>query len=122
MAQYDNARDLSDRLVEKYGRTVTYRRQTANTPADPTKPYEVAADTVETSTVFAVVVPSGVKHKDDTLIQKQRDRVHIAATELGFRPTMKDEILDGTDILRIMDFEVIAPGDQDVLYILETMK
>lgn len=55
---------------------------------------------------------------DGTLIQRGDQRLYVPA--LGFvRPATNDRITVGADVFTVVGVEVLAPGDTDILYIIQ---
>lgn len=119
----DHARfiELAQRLIDKHGRTVTLE-VLSSTPADANKPWKGAAEpTVASSySVKGVFVPLssaealGLKITDNELLRGVNETLLVAATADDFRSC--NSVSDSSVRHRIKFAEVLAPGDQTILY------
>lgn len=125
MAEYDSARALAERLIDKKGRPLTLRKvtDTVDTPdADPRPWVPAASQVAEVSlTVRGVVLDAKRTFFDGSLIKIVDKLAYIAVKDTGAADitiNKKDVITDGAREYRIEELELLAPGSQDVLYIL----
>lgn len=71
-----------------------------------------------TYTAWGVKVGYEQTDVDGTMVQRGDQRVYVAA--LGFvRPETNEQITVGGKVCTVVAVEVVAPGDEDVLYILQ---
>jgi hypothetical protein len=109
---------LVDRLLQKGGRSVTFRKY-ARTPADPTKPWrgpQTTTASMTTVTGYAVQDQGPPGRKDRIVWGKDRTGVMnlIARTDSDLEEF--DEVHDGTDVWRIEHVRAVAPGGTTYYY------
>lgn len=120
----DHARfiELAQRLIDKHGRTVTLE-VLSSTPADANKPWKGAATPTVASNfapVKGVFVPLasaealGLKITDNELLRGVNETLLVAGSDDDFRAC--NSVSDNSVRHRIKFAEVLAPGDQIVLY------
>ena len=124
---YTNIATTAKRLVDKFGRSVTFRRLDRTTLDDAAKPWRGTATprtTLDaTVTAIAVIVPPssasrlGLTTRDNELIKRSEQIMIVAlgATSTDDLSTF-DEVLDGTQLWKITTVETLKPGDTTLLY------
>lgn len=124
MAEYDSARALARRLIDTKGRDLILRTVADGTLPDSAQPWD-PADTKSTTdtTVRGVVVPASREFQEGSLVRVAEKTAYIAAspsaTGSDISISQKDLIIDGGRAYRIVEFNLLAPGEQDVLYTLQ---
>lgn len=118
MADYAKLALTAQRLIQSNGRSVTLKKL-GEVDADPAEPWR-ASDGVDTTvTLIAVIVPFEVADEDASLVRRGDMTAYVAALDGGTDELDKfDEMLDGTDVWKIVGGTVINPGDTRVLYVL----
>jgi len=101
---------------------VKITRAVAGTPSTynpETGEYEGGTEPSDTTyTASGVKIGYEQKDVDGTLIQRGDQQVYVPA--LGFiRPVTNEQITVGTTVCAVIGVEVVAPGDTDVLYIIQ---
>jgi hypothetical protein len=124
MAEYDSARALATKLIGKKGRLCNYQRRAVGTPADADKPWNPGPEDVEVVEVKAVFLNYISRKIDGTSIRVGDKEVLISAMDLAnVEPTMKDTIEDGEGVVwRVINYENLTPGEQQVLYTIQVRK
>lgn len=117
---YNKTLATADRLIKKYGRTITLRA-TASTPSlDPDKPYRgpgpTAVTTYTASGVFADTNAQkfGIETYFKDGISNAEKVVFVAATENYDHVT---EIIDDGHTYSVQDFQTLKPGPVGLLYV-----
>lgn len=115
MATYVKLRATAQRLIQKNGRTITYR-QKGGTLVDVTKPWlGTTGDTTLTpKAAFIDYEQSDVRGQ---LVQAGDKQVLIAADDLpGITPGNQDSIEDGSIRWGIVSVNAIDPSDAPIVY------
>lgn len=133
MGAYDSARALAARLIAAKGRLVGLERRTDGPPLAADKPWRTGP---AASSTLAVGVPAVFFQYEARPVEspfaqyglnvgklsvpEASEQVYLAASALGVRPAVGDVVLDGRGArrLEVVQLEVLAPGDFDVLYVL----
>lgn len=109
---------LAKKLIEKNGRTVTFRQLAAST--DPAKPWRTDAPAVAASaTQKAAFVSLSSRHLGIELTQ---DQLNLRANELVLAGTstldllQMNQIVDGTETFAIEWVQTVKPGDVALFY------
>ena len=123
---YANFRLLAERLINENGRSMTLTRKDQDNPTDPTKPWRTSTEVAEISfPVVGVFIDYEKDEVDGTLILRGDKRVLVAAKDIDDQsPTNTkvedyNSITDGTVVYRIINAQVIEPGDTRILYDLQ---
>lgn len=110
MSIFAKAQATAQRLIDKYGRTITLRR--GNPGAyNPTSGGFSGASTVD-HTVKAVFTNYNEAEIDGEIIQRDDMRVLIAGT----KPEKDDILIDGSKKSTIVNVKETKPGDLAVLW------
>lgn len=123
---YTRFRALADRLINENGRSLTLLRKDQGNPVDPAKPWRSSteADEIEFS-VVGVFIEFEKDEVDGTIVKRGDKRLLIAAKDIDDQSPANtnvedyDEITDGTVVYRIINAQVIEPGDTRILYDLQ---
>lgn len=118
MSVYTRLQKVALRLINKYGRPVTLRLNTDASPPDATKPWNPATPTFVDHDIIGVVSPADEQYVDHTTILQTDSQIIIAAEGLPRDPTPKDQVFDGSQLLRIVEVNGIDPGPIPVAFIL----
>ena len=124
MGVYDAAIATVRRLIAAKGRKADVARSTDGAPADPAKPWRPGAATVEPYASGVPMVFLDLRTAQTTLFggkalaPEVTEVALVPAGDMPGRPQLKDVVLDGVRRLVVEDFDVLAPGDADVLYTL----
>jgi hypothetical protein len=117
---------LAERLIAKKGRALSIRlvTDTALTPDPDPRPWQPPASQVAEAilNVKGVILDARRMFFEGTLIKIVEKKAYIAVQNTGAADvaiSKKDVLVDGTREYRIETLELLAPGDQAVLYILE---
>lgn len=123
---YANFRLLAERLINENGRTMTLTRQDQGNASDPTKPWRSSTGAAEISfPVVGVVIEYEKDEVDGTLILRGDKRLLVAAKDIDdaspANTKVEDysKITDGAVVYRIINAQVIEPGDTRILYDLQ---
>lgn len=121
MAEYDSARALATRLIDKKGRPIVVTRVNDAALPDADRPWDPAdAKTRSNITVRGVIVPITRAKIDDTLVRVNDKIAYISAAAVNdFEISLKDTITIAGTVHRIVEITDISPGEQKVLYILQ---
>lgn len=122
---YNNFRDLAERLIEENGRSMALVRRDQGNPTDPAKPWRASteANTV-TVTVQGVFTEFEKEDFDGTLVRRGDKRVLVAASSVEDAATGSqnikiedyDHIIDGAVRWKIVEATLIEPGALRVMY------
>lgn len=128
MAEYDSARALAERLIRVKGRDITVRKVTdtlasGGTPNVNPRPWVPEADqeAEETVTVRAVILDAKRVFMDGTLVKMIDKTAYVAVQNTGEDDVViskKDVVVDDNREYRIVELELLEPGQQEILYIL----
>ena len=130
MAGYDGARALAARLISKKGRPASLERLRQAAPVGLDKPWRKGNSATETLGPFpAVFLNYSATTQDSPFAQygmnvgklsvpEAREQVYLAASAVAVRPKPLDVVVDGRRRLDVLEVEVLAPGDADILYVL----
>lgn len=124
MGAYDAAIATAKRLIAAKGRTASMARKIDGTPADPAKPWRPGTPSTESYASDVPMVFLDLRTAQATLFGGKAlapdvtEVALVAAGDMPERPQLKDLVLDGVRRLVVEDFDVLAPGDADVLYTL----
>lgn len=123
---YTRMRATAERLVEENGRTLQLVRKDQGNPVDPTKPWRSSTEAAEiTVDVIGVVTEFEKEEVDGTLVLRTDKMALVAAKSVSDAAPSNlnieeyDALLDGATRYRIIHPEVIEPGNQRILYILQ---
>ncbi len=124
---YTNFRTLAERLIEENGRDLSLVRRDQDNPSDPAKPWR---DSTEAATITfivkGVIIDFDKEDVDGSLVRRGDKMVLIAdksvIDEGGSAANLiiedYDEIRDAGVRWKILDANLIQPGDTRILYIL----
>ena len=125
---YTAFRELAERLIEENGRTITLVRQDQDNPTDPAKPWRSSTPEDEvTVDVLGVFTEYDKEVVDGEIIKRGDKLVWVAAKsvedELTGTQNVKiedyDAIRDGTVRWKIVEANLIEPGDQRIVYAVQ---
>lgn len=123
---YANFQTLAERLINENGRSMTLTRKDQGNPVDAAKPWRESTDAAEISfAVVGVVIEYEKEEVDGELIRRGDKRILIAAKDIEDEGPANEKvedyssITDGTTVWRIVDVQVIEPGDTRILYDLQ---
>lgn len=116
MTFFDRLRNVSKKLIDKYGVDVTYLRHINPSPVDPNKPWILGDTTVtEIPKVKFVFIPISKNNSESVYYEYKTDTVSGKmwgyCYGLGFEPSLKDAISRNGEILNI---EAIITTDPDL--------
>lgn len=110
---------LAKKLIEKNGRSVTFRQLSA-TPTDPTTPWRTTAPAVAASaTQNAAFVSLSSRHLGIELTQEQlnlRANEMVLAGGSALDMLKINQIVDGAETYAVQWVQTIKPGDTAVFY------
>lgn len=125
-ALYDRLRETVNRLVNKYGDLVTWKKVTNNAPSDSDKPWDFAADTTLEHTVRVVF---NIDDLEDRQFFHYMKKSNIGAGLVNgiigaqsFTPEKKDTVIRDGQELVITAIDPIKPGDTLLGYYIEYQK
>ena len=130
MGTYDGPRALAARLIAKKGRLARLERLADGAPPDPGKPWRKGPSVSQAWGPFPAVFLEYTATSTDSpfaqygmsvgklSVPEASEQAYVAASALGERPAPSDRVLDGSRTLTVIQVEVLAPGDADVLYVL----
>lgn len=128
MVNYASFRNLAERLIEENGRDLSLVRRDQGNPVDPTKPWRDSTEAAEiTVVVKGVVIEFEKEDFDGSLVRRGDKRILIAdksvIDEGGSAANLQiedyDHILDETVRWKILDANVIEPGDTRIMFDLQ---
>lgn len=131
MVNYANFRTLAERLIEKNGRDISLVRRDQGNPTDAAKPWRDSTEAA-TITVIAkgVIIEFETEDIDNSLVRRGDKRVLLAdksvideggsATNLIIEDY--DHILDAGVRWKIIEANVIEPGDTRIMYDIQIRK
>ncbi len=115
MATYVSLRATAQRLIQKNGRSVTFRRE-STTPLDVNNPQLGIVGAIDV-TVKASFVNVMFSSRGRDLIQTGDLICLIAADDLlGFIPDTSNVIIDAGINYQIVDFQSVDPSDAPIVY------
>lgn len=120
MADFVALAATAKRLIDANGRDVTLR-QLDRGHANGSQPWrKPGATNVDVGPLKGVIVPFESNDIDGTLIRESDKKALVAANDTGANEIEKfDELIDGSDIWKIVRVKVINPGTTRVLYIIQ---
>lgn len=123
MAVFTQQIEMVNRLLTKYGRTVSIYTYADTTP-DSAKPWRTGASTSSTQTGVAAFFDytdsdrEGVRHSGGELILIGDKQVYLSAKGIT-KPTPKGELRIGSEIWKIVRVATLSPNGENVLYTLQ---
>lgn len=133
MSAYASARALASRLIQKKGRPIAFSKNVDGPPPDPNKPWRpgIAVDQAYATAVPAVFLQYQGKLGDvdldrafgvlvgRALVPGATEQAYVSALAMAdVRPEPGHILVDGDRNLEVVELEVLAPGDADVLYVV----
>ncbi len=116
MATYTSLRAMVQRLIQKNGRTVTFRRE-STVLLDVNNPHLGMDTSVIDTTPKASFVNTMFSERGRDLVQAGDLICLIAADDLpGFTPDTSNVIIDGGISYHVVDFQPIDPSDAPISY------
>jgi len=118
---YSSLSATAKRLIERFGRPVTLKRQTT-TPTDPAKPWRGGAQAADVSTaVVAVLVDYTLQEATSDHVQRGDKRAYVAqASGPGIDFATYDRLVEADgQTWQIVRAETINPGDTKLLFDLQ---
>ena len=116
---YTRSAATAKRLIEANGRTVSLIRKVA-TPGDTDKPWRgpTSDGDDEVGDVKAIVYPVNARDVDGNNIRRGDEICIIAHTSLASPEDLRDIVFieDGGRRFKVMNSEVIGPGDVVIVY------
>lgn len=128
---YANFRALAERLIEENGRDVSLVRRDQDNPVDSAKPWR---DSTEAATITfivkGVIIDFDKEDFDGSLVRRGDKRVLISdqsvSDEGGSAANLiiedYDSLLDASVLWKIVDVNLIEPGDTRIMYDLQVRK
>ena len=110
----------SQKIIERYGRSVVLRRNNEGT-YNPATDTITGASTTDVS-VIAVFTDFEQDEIDGTLIVRGDKKAVIAAGSLNSPPENNDILIDGSDQYRIVQLMAVQPGDTALIYKVQVRK
>lgn len=122
MVDYVSLAATAERLIAENGRDVTLVKR-SETPADAGKPWRGTTADDTSITVKGVVIPFEAEDQDGDLFRREDKQAFVAADATSPNEIESfDELDDGSDTYKIINVELIHPGDTRVLYVLQVRK
>jgi hypothetical protein len=126
MGTYTASRAVATKLINKFGRTVSFVRED-RTAADPAAPWNGPDTSLVTVTVKAAIIEYEVEDIDDQLVRFGDKKALVAAADVEASSATADlsqfdKMIDGTVEWTIMKVGVVDPGDERVLYEVQVRK
>lgn len=116
---YTSLQNTADRLISKFGRSVTLRRVTAGT-YDPSN-LSVSGDSNADTTVTVAIMNYEEREIDGSVIKRQDMRGYLAAKNTAL-PSVSDIIIDGSVQYQIVNIRELKPATTSLLYELQLRK
>jgi hypothetical protein len=125
MGQFDRQIATAQRLIAKYGQSVTWREPAEGLPADPEKPWsKTAAVPIDHAGIKICFVPA--KENEWRKLLAYLKGTEVPTTKLAglmgavtFTPALKHIVLRDGKQLRIASIDCLSPNGQKILYTLE---
>lgn len=111
---YTATRATAERLLERFGRSVSLRRTTVS-GGDAWNPGGGTATTVNHAAT-AVVTEYDAREIDGTLIRREDRRVILSTEGLSVTPATSDKVVVGATVYAIVNVAPLEPGGTVVLY------
>lgn len=113
---YTKAAATAQRMIEKYGRTVTLVSRSA-VPTDVTKPWrgDTAGDAVKTD-VIAVEEQSTVENTPASLLGRVRALYLVAFGTAGVDLLGYSQLIDNGQVYEIEKIDALSPGPSTLMY------
>lgn len=124
---YTNAKALAQRMITKFGRTVSVQKPDNTTPVDAARPWKGSTDADTKVSVPAVFVPDFgqlITEQEITefggLISKSTKAFLVSALDAGVNDlnTFK-KLVDGGKVYQITKVKEFKPGPESILFSLE---
>lgn len=127
MTEYTSAIDLAARLIIKKGREVIFRhRETDTASVDEDRPWDKPAPLEGDQKLKMVFLDYDQKVIDGTKIKSKDKQVLMFAKGVRFTPTTKDFLIDlpkdGGKFWKILDVEILSPGEEAVMFTLQVRR
>jgi hypothetical protein len=127
VTEYSSAIDLAARLIIKKGREVIFRHlETDTTTVNPDRPWDKPAPLKGDQKLKMVFLDYEQKRIDGTAIKTNDKQVLMFAKGVKYEPTTKDKIIDlpkdGGKLWNIVNVEIVKPGEEAVMYILQVRR
>jgi hypothetical protein len=106
-------------LIEEAGRSTILRQNTNVTAEDALQPWDGVGTTNLDTTVIGVFLNYHQKYFNQTLVRMGDQQLLLAASSLDtIVPNLRDTIVDGTDIWKVVDIMPLKPGAEVIMYTL----
>lgn len=119
MSVYDRLRSASKRLIDKFGQTAVYIRNTNPEPSDVSKPWVLETNSVQTKSIKIVFIPDDRDNRETKNYSRrslvQKGNTSALTYGLDFEPQLKDTIQRGSKIYTIESIIEVKPDDSDVI-------
>lgn len=110
-------------LIAEFGRAVSLRKVTTDTPADLAKPWVPGAEATADTAAIGVFLDTQRSFITGELIPADQSVVFLSASELGsVVPIGKDRLVDGSDTWEIVTVNTLKPANTVLLYELMVKK
>ena len=122
---YTNIAETAQRLVDKYGRSITLKRH-SETPADASKPWEgpdKSSPAAEVTTKGVFVSPGegaklGLAVESDDLLQRSEQIAIVAPGPSETEDLATFDELEDTEIWRVVKANKLQPAGTAILYFI----
>lgn len=125
MVDYTALAATAKRLIDKNGRDITLTKRD-RTPTDANKPWRGGnAAPTSVGPIKGVLVPFTAEEIDGSLIRREDKKALVAANDDDSELLEQFDVLidgDPADPWRILDVELINPGDVRVIYKFQVRK
>lgn len=122
MSRFDSQIALAQRLLALNGKTVTVRRYTQPSPADPDKPWRVGDPTTSDQTCPAVILDYPPDFVESWSLQRGDKILLIAGGDLADTPKIQDQVIIDEEYWSIQHLSTLAPNGQLILHTLQVRK
>lgn len=128
---YSNFRSLAERLIEENGRDIQLVRRDQGNPTDADKPWRESTEAATiTVTVKGVIIEFESEDFDGSLVRRGDKRILIAdksvIDEGGGAANLNiedyDHVLDASVRWKIINADLIEPGDTRIMFDLQVRK
>lgn len=115
MAFYDDMAEVSQELIQEFGRSLVIRR-TINIAADPSTPWRVATSSTLDYPVIGIMQVMAPNLREGIKIERGDYMLTVAALDVPNGILQTDFVVDGDTILSIQNVVEVKPGPTSLVF------
>lgn len=117
MAVFDRMRGVSERLISKYGQTITWRKNTNPQPLNSAEPWNLnTVETVEYPNEKMVFVPDERDQRETKNYSKRSSVIKGNTTgylwPVSFTPALQDTVIRGNRVYTVVAIIEVKPNEE----------